>query len=310
MHRVPNLHTSFPMKARILAVDDERLYLDLLERQLGEAGFEVIRAQDGMTALERLEENTDVQVVVLDRMMPHIDGMEVLRILKGDERFRHIPVIMQTASALSVDVEEGIRAGAYYYLTKPYDTQMLIGIVRAALRKSRHYAELRGEVRRHWHVLGLIEQARFRFRTLEEAKYIAYYIANCCPEPETVVFGLSELMINAVEHGNLGISFAEKTQLVLKGGWEQEVRRRLQLEENRDKYGTVNFESGDDGIAITIADKGAGFDWQDYLEFNPKRLTKPHGRGIAMANALCFAEMEYRGGGNEVVCRIPAEKAG
>src|SRR5690606_17200266 len=140
-----------------------------------------------------------------------------------------------------------------------------------------------------------------RFRTLEEAKHIAYYVANCCPEPENTVFGLSELMINAVEHGNLGITFAEKTQLVLEGVWEKEVRRRLQLDEHRHKFGTLTFEADEGLITITITDKGDGFVWQEYLEFKPARMTAPHGRGIAMTNALNFSKLEYRRGGREVV---------
>ena len=63
--------------------------------------------------------------------------------------------------------------------------------------------------------MGLLEKARFRFRTLEDARTLAFLIANCFPEPQVAVYGLNELLINAVEHGNLGITFAEKTKFVL-----------------------------------------------------------------------------------------------
>lgn len=293
-------------KSKVLAVDDEVFNLDILETDLEEAGFEVIRAEDGVVALEQLEKHGDIDVVVLDRMMPRMNGMEVLKHLKAEQRYRDIPVIMQTAAAQSQQVEEGIQAGAYYYLSKPYDEQMLIGIVRAALHESRNFVLMREEVRKHKNVLGLIEQARFRFRTLEEAKNVAYYIASCCPDPESTVFGLSELMINAVEHGNLGITYAQKTQLVLSGDWESEVRARLQKAENQKKYATLSFENNHETISIVIRDQGKGFDWQNYIDFNPQRMTDPHGRGIAMAKNMSFSHMEYREGGREVLCQVDA----
>lgn len=295
-------------KSKVLAVDDEVFNLDILENDLEEAGFEVIRAEDGVAAFEQLERHPDVDVVVLDRMMPRMNGMDVLRKLKSDAKFRDIPVIMQTAAAQSKQVEEGIQAGAYYYLSKPYDEQMLIGIVRAALHESRNFVLMREEVRKHKNVLGLIEQARFRFRTLEEAKNVAYYIASCCPDPESTVFGLSELMINAVEHGNLGITYREKTQLVLAGEWEQEVCTRLKQPENERKYATLTFENDHQNITIAIRDKGEGFDWKRYIDFDPQRMTDPHGRGIAMAKNMSFARMEYRDDGREVQCMLPAKK--
>jgi CheY-like chemotaxis protein len=296
------------LKPKVLAVDDEVFNLDILENDLDEAGFEVVRAEDGVVAFEMLEQHPDIDVLVLDRMMPRMNGMEVLKKLKADSKYRDIPVIMQTAAAQSRQVEEGIQAGAYYYLSKPYDEQMLIGIVRAALHESRSFVQMREEVRKHKNVLGLIEQARFRFRTLEEAKNVAYYIASCCPEPESTVFGLSELMINAVEHGNLGITYPEKTQLVLSGTWETEVRNRLQLPENKKKFATLTFESDHENIVISIRDQGKGFAWQEYIEFNPLRMTDPHGRGIAMAKNMSFVDMEYRDNGREVVCRLPVRK--
>lgn len=295
-------------KSKVLAVDDEVFNLDILEVDLEEAGFEVIRAVDGVEAFEQLDKHPDVDVVVLDRMMPRMNGMEVLRKLKAESRYRDIPVIMQTAAAQSKQVEEGIQAGAYYYLSKPYDEQMLIGIVRAALHESRNFVLMREEVRKHKNVLGLIEKAQFRFRTLEEAKSVAYYIASCCPDPESTVFGLSELMINAVEHGNLGITYPQKTQLVLEGKWEQEVRNRLKLPDNEKKYATLAFENNHEQISITIRDKGAGFDWKRYIDFDPLRMTDPHGRGIAMAKNMSFSGMEYRDEGREVICYLPAKK--
>ena len=105
---------------KILAVDDEAFNLDLMEHHLGRAGYQVVRAEDGIIALQKLEDDAGIELIVLDRMMPNLGGMEALRRIKTDARFQDIPVVMQTAAAAADQVLEGIKAGAYYYLTKPY----------------------------------------------------------------------------------------------------------------------------------------------------------------------------------------------
>jgi anti-sigma regulatory factor (Ser/Thr protein kinase) len=150
------------------------------------------------------------------------------------------------------------------------------------------------------------DQGRFRFRTLEDIKSLAAQIAARCPDPERVLFGLSELMINAVEHGNLGISYDEKTALLSTGveKWRQEVERRLALPENREKFAELELEKRDGELLIVIRDQGLGFDWKQYLELTPARSGDPHGRGVAMARAISFETLEYRGCGNEAVCTV------
>lgn len=294
---------------KILAVDDEEFNLDIIKRHMVRAGYEVILAEDGLVALERLEENPDTAAIVLDRMMPGMDGMEFLGRIKANPKFQDIPVIMQTAAAGSEQVLQGIQAGVYYYLTKPYDDVLLLAILEAALRDARHKKEMKEQVRRQRRMLGLMEELIFRFRTLEDAKTLAFYIANCFPEPEKVVFGLNELLINAVEHGNLGITYTEKTKLVLSGTWGQEVERRLAAPEYKDKNGRLTFKATKEEIAVTIKDQGQGFDWSNYVELSPARATDPHGRGIVASRLMSFDSMEYLGVGNEVLCKVYLDRA-
>ena len=297
-------------KAKILAVDDEEFNLDIIERHMVKAGYEAVLAVDGLSALERLEENPDTAAIVLDRMMPVMDGMEFLAKAKADPRFRDIPVIMQTAAVGSAQVLQGIQAGVYYYLTKPYDDVLLLAILESALKDSKSKKEMKEQVSRQRRMLGLMEEAIFRFRTMEDAKTLAYYIANCFPEPERVVFGLNELMINAVEHGNLGISYTEKTKLVMAGTWMQEIERRLDSAEHRNKFARLTFKAMTDSIVITIKDQGPGFDWNKYVELSPARATDPNGRGIAASKLMSFDSMEYLGHGNEVRCTVDVRPAG
>ena len=289
---------------KILAVDDEAFNLDLIEHHLGRAGYQVVRAEDGIIALQKLDEDPGVELIVLDRMMPNLGGMEVLRRIKADARFQDIPVVMQTAAAAPDQVSEGIKAGVYYYLTKPYKGTTLLGIVKAALEDARTKTRLKEKACACARGLDLMEEARFRFQTPEDAAGLASYVSNCFPEPDSVVIGLHELLLNAVEHGNLGITYSEKTNLVRNTNWHEEIERRLGLPEYCKNFATLTFEATQAALTVHIKDAGSGFDWKDYLDFSADRATDPHGRGIATSRALSFHSLEYLGTGNEVRCTV------
>jgi DNA-binding response OmpR family regulator len=298
------------MRKKILSVDDDALNRDILTEYLTDGGYDVVEADDGDTALRLLNEVEGIDAIVLDRMMPRLNGMEVLKAVKQNSRFADIPVIMQSAATARDQILQGIKAGVYYYLTKPYEDQMLLAIVGAALQDAALKKKLRAEVSQHRRVMGLMEQSRFRFRTLEEARNLAFLIANCFPEPESAVYGLNEMLINAVEHGNLGITYAEKTQLILDGRLWEEIDKRLARSENREKWAYLCFESDDRSIRVRIKDQGAGFDWRQYLDISPERATHPHGRGIATSRLMSFTSIEYLGCGNEVMCTAEGVRHG
>ena len=290
------------MGVKILVVDDEEFNLDILVEYLEAERYAIIQATNGQQAWDALQQHPDAAVILLDRMMPSMDGMAFNARIKEDKRFKNIPVIMQTAAAAQHQVEEGIKAGVFYYLTKPYRRDMLMGIVRSAILHSESLHMIADQLDKNTGIPRLMRHAAFRFRSLADANALATFIAQCCPDPERAGLGLSELMVNAVEHGNLGISYAEKSALVLAGNWEKEVERRLSLPENSGKHATLDYTLSDDVLEIRIKDQGKGFDSARYLDIDPQRATHPNGRGIAMARLTSFDRMEYIGPGNEVLC--------
>ena len=149
-----------------------------------------------------------------------------------------------------------------------------------------------------------LKTGEFEFRTLEEGNKLATLAANLCPESKMVVVGLWELLENAVEHGNLGISYDEKSRLNENGQLEAEIRRLLLLPEHAAKIVTLVVEKTGDEIHFTIQDQGEGFDWESYMKFSPERVFDSHGRGIAVANNLSFDRIEYQGCGNRVVAIV------
>lgn len=289
----------------VLAIDDEPNNLKLIQMYLADTGYRVLTALNGAEGLRVLSQyHEQIAVILLDRMMPVMDGMEFMARLRENETFVHLPVIMQTAAAGTTQVAEGMQTGIFYYLTKPYDEEVLLAIIQAALTDSATQNTLRMEVKKYRRMLGLIKQSDFIFRTLEEAHDLTVFLANFFPEPERMVLGVSELLINAVEHGNLEITYEEKTELNRLGTWEQEIQRRLTLPEYAHKWVRVHYEKDEEEISLTISDEGNGFDWHRYLDIDPGRATDTHGRGIAMSRLMSFDVVRYEGKGNSVTCVV------
>ncbi|MDP2828343.1 MAG: response regulator [Sulfuricellaceae bacterium] len=290
---------------RILLAEDAEIIASIIQDLLSAQGYEVTVCADGLVAWEHLQKDgPGYDVILLDRSMPHMDGMELLGRIKSDPAIAHIPVIMETAQADRESIREGLAQGAYYYLTKPFEAEVLLAVVSAALQQSRDLREMVESVRRAERPLALMQTGCFRFHNLDEGRLLANYLARACPEPERAIHGLQELLVNAVEHGNLAISYAEKGALLLEGGWQEEVQRRLRLDQYCERYVEIHFQRQPGSLAFTIQDQGDGFDWQGYLDFSPDRAFDLHGRGIAMARKLSFDHLEYRGNGNTVIATI------
>ncbi|RTL29077.1 MAG: response regulator [Rhodocyclaceae bacterium] len=293
-------------KARILVVDDEPFNLDIVGEYLDEMGFELVMVDSGEAAWQALSKpDSRFDLVLLDRMMPGMDGISVLRRIKSDERLRSIPVIMQTAATSPEQVREGLAAGAFYYLTKPFEGEALQTIIRSALDDMRVRRELTASLAEQAQAFRCIKEGEFRIRTLEEARVLASFIALLGPQPDMLAMGLSELLVNGVEHGNLGIEFSEKSRLRESDSWEEEITRRLALPENRDKVVRLRVRSDDSRWVFEIRDDGEGFDWRQFLDFDPERAFAPNGRGIALSRQLAFASLTYLPPGNQVVVTVP-----
>ncbi|MBF0215028.1 MAG: response regulator [Magnetococcales bacterium] len=293
----------------ILVVDDDAISREILVANIQDAGYQAHVASDGVEAWSKLAQNPRIYTaVLLDRIMPHMDGMEVLKRIKGHSVLQGIPVIMQTSMSSAVDILDGIQAGAFYYLTKPFDRRTLLAIIRAAVADHARHRALRSAALQTQDALSMIWEGEFRLRTLEEAKSLAASLAQICPDPDQVVMGLSELLINAVEHGNLGITYEEKSKAMTTfDGLEQLVEQRLALPENAGKRVRICIERVPGEIRFRIVDEGEGFDWRAYETLRPERAFDTHGRGIAMAILFSFSKLEYRGRGNEVIGTVRVE---
>jgi len=287
----------------ILIVDDNPDVVFLVRTTLEAEGYHCLTASDGLEAqalIEKMKEQ--ITVILLDWKMPKMSGIELLRWIKSQPELKDIPVVMQTVLDKPEEIKEGIDAGAFYYLTKLTDPKLLLSIVKAAVSDFHQKKALLDKIKVGENPFALLVEGNFRFRTLADGEYLALGIANVCAAPEEVV-AISELINNAVEHGNLGITYDAKTKYIEEDTFYAEIERRLALPKYARKYVEVRVKKSKDEMTVLITDQGPGFDFKKYLVLDESRVFDTHGRGIALANGL--RDLQYLGTGNQVLITIP-----
>ncbi len=158
--------------------------------------------------------------------------------------------------------------------------------------------QLREELYKRTSAIGQIVEGVFRLKTRREAQNLATMLSLTCPNPMPIAIGLTELLINGVEHGCLAIGHDEKGRLIEDGLLADEIDRRRTSEKFYDRSVTLKFKRGKNCMVFEIEDGGAGFDFETYLAAERGHIKK-HGRGIMMAKG-CFEELVYSGNGSQV----------
>jgi DNA-binding response OmpR family regulator len=120
------------MAKRILVVDDEIRVLAVLEKRLSSAGYEVVTAAEGYDGLKKAR-SVGPDLIILDLIMPNLNGYQICAMLKRDGDYKHIPILMLTARSQEKDIEEGMKMGADAYLTKPFSLAEMRTTVRSLL---------------------------------------------------------------------------------------------------------------------------------------------------------------------------------
>lgn len=127
-------------KETILIVDDEEDILELIKYNLKNEGYQILTAQSGETAI-KIARQSKLDLLVLDLMLPGIDGLEVTKYLKNNESTQDLPIVMLTAKGEESDVITGLELGANDYMSKPFSPKVLVARVRAILRRRRKKTE-------------------------------------------------------------------------------------------------------------------------------------------------------------------------
>lgn len=129
-----NLNNETTLQNRkVLLADDDMRNVFALSNLLEENNMQVITANDGKEAIALLEENPDIDIVLMDIMMPEMDGYEAMKLIRANKKFAHVPIIALTAKAMQGDREKTLQAGASDYITKPVDNTRLLSLMRVWL---------------------------------------------------------------------------------------------------------------------------------------------------------------------------------
>jgi DNA-binding response OmpR family regulator len=288
-------------KGSILIVANNKISNNYLYAQISQLGHHAMMASSRKIMLEMIQNPKNIiDIIIIDSELPIDDIYEAVEKIKAIKHL-NLPIIMLTDSNSISEMQKGLDLGIYYYLTKPLNPQMLHSVLQAAIIDLQQAELLLQELNKYQLSFHLAESCRFSFKTLQDAESLSAFMANFFPNPKRVLLGLGELMINAIEHGNLEIGYERKSILVANGQWREEVEQRLISKQYSHRTATITVMRKSDGVYLTIEDMGDGFAWEQYMQLDPKRVGDNHGRGIALANSTSFDKLTYNNAGNKVI---------
>lgn len=153
-------------------------------------------------------------------------------------------------------------------------------------------------------ICGNIPIYRASFRTRDEAVHVVETAITFCPDPLLAQLGLSEILLNCIEHGNLAFSFDDKAQALTAGTWQKLIDDRLADPTFSRRVAQLSLYRTESSMLFLVCDEGAGFEWDRYLRIEPEQLVRPNGRGIALARQISFNRLDYAGDGSVVLAEI------
>jgi hypothetical protein len=213
-----------------------------------------------------------------------------------------LPVVAEVATGDVERTEAMLAAGCVHVLDVHGADGARWAVLACAARMSDRWSS-RAATR---HARVFLRGSVLECRTPDEAYDMASVLCALFAMPQNAMTGLVELLMNAIEHGNLEIDHDEKTALMQSGTLYDEIARRLREPPYRDRKVTVRVDRNDDGSGIiTIRDDGRGFDWRAHLAAIAGTY-QGRGRGIELARELSFPDLEFLDPGNQVVVRVPA----
>jgi DNA-binding response OmpR family regulator len=285
-------------KKRILIADDQEALRSLLSRMLLREGFEPIEADDGERAIE-LYRSLSPSLVISDIMMPKMDGLTLLTEIKKIDP--STAVILMTGHGNEEILLKALQGGATNFFKKPFNVR---GMIREIHKIFQYKVE---EVKSYFYSPYLVSETKEFVLTTGNPQYhpIVNQITLQLPclladsEILNLKIGIEEMLTNAIEHGNLGISFLEKKAAIEKGKLGELFADRLREGRNADKRVYISSTLTSELFTIRIRDEGGGFDWRNLPELLPENLFSYSGRGIFLTK-IYFDELDYNEPGNEV----------
>jgi CheY-like chemotaxis protein len=277
---------------KILIIDDEKQVRDVLSIALQEEGYHTFEASSGEQGIQLLAAS-EPDIVITDVMMPGMDGIEVTRDIK--QRREDIDVVIMSGFGTEELVVNALRAGASNYVKKPIIFDELFKIIDEIIfrRENRKRFEIAKIIVRYErkdmvigndvsNIWGAVNQILFNVQGIIDSNVI-----------EGMSIGLYELIVNAIEHGNLGITFDEKSRALQSNRYRELLEKRREKADREGKNVFIRCDFSPAELCVEIRDQGEGFDLSSLPDMHhPETMMSDHGRGILLAN-LFYDSVEY-----------------
>ncbi len=298
---------------KILVVDDQPQILSLMREILEAQGYEVLTADNGLEALELYQRHRP-SFTLTDISMPRMDGLELLRQIKALSA--EAVVMLMTGDGAESYAVEALRGGAVNYFNKPVEIKELINTLHRYSTLATGYdfelyaPEFLVDETLHLELLNDLTMVNHAVQMIVHRCRAIFPLA----EIFLLRFGIYEMLINAVEHGNLGITYEEKTEALEGNRLNELIETRAADPERSRRHVHLTCRLSPEGLHCAIRDEGEGFDHSVYATPDPGRLfeelgTSLHGRGI-MLTCLQFDKVEFNEKGNEVRIEKRAKNPG
>jgi YesN/AraC family two-component response regulator len=285
---------------KILIVEDEDQVRDVLKVALTDKGYTVYESENGKQGVQMFMDCLP-DIVLTDVNMPGISGIEVTKRIK--EKQSDADVVVMTGFGSEDLVIEAIRAGATNYLKKPVSFDELFNILEHIVfkRENRKRFEvikegvvfeektvrLNNDIEKIW---GVVNQVLYNVPAFLGERTI-----------EGLKLGLYEILVNAIEHGNLGITAEEKEESLKNNTYDELMTSRLNMAREKKKMVTVNSHFEAKKLTIQVRDQGNGFNHKKLKSLShSETIMGVHGRGIVLTS-LYYDNMEFKGQGNTVI---------
>ncbi|MFQ3579154.1 MAG: response regulator [Bacteroidales bacterium] len=287
---------------KVLLVEDDPASMAFLEILVQKEGYHIEKADNGKIALE-LFESFKPDIILSDINMAQMNGLELLEKIRGQKS--DIIFILLTAYTSEEFVIKAIKHGANNYLKKPLSKDTIIGLLRkykTLIEHQRNEKKLSNFVKKYNFTLQMVTEINL---IPEIVNYLVQETGDIfTPDKKLdIKLGLNELIINAVEHGNLEISYTDKSSALLNNSLETLYESRMNNLSLAQRTVEIKYSLSKEYCEWIITDQGKGFSPSAI----PSPLTedgimKLHGRGIFISK-YHFDEMEYLGCGNQVRVR-------
>lgn len=284
---------------KILIVDDDESVRPMLEKALSREGFDIQTAADGVLGWESFQK-VQPDIVLLDILMPRMNGLELLGKIRGTDS--DAIVIMTTAQNSADYTLQALRLKANDYMVKPL-------FIKELILRLRKYVGLLKDRTEEQEILGLIFHRELGMRIgnqLEPVNKIVnrlvHEAGSSLPKNQRlgIHLGIAEILINAIEHGNLEITAEEKKHAMESGALGKMMESRAQDPRLSKRQVLIQFKMNAETCTWTISDEGSGFDWRNMPDpLQEEKLLGLHGRGILLT-LMSFDEVKFLGNGSKV----------